>query len=124
MIKLIANTNTRSHSLRAIRKLKERQQAIAATTTVTTTPTTQIKRKSKDLLNEAAKALIHDLKKNDKSLKNNDDCNDENEFDLFGKTIACQLKKLPIIDAIELQTEIQQLILQRRLIFLQNKNSS
>lgn len=41
--------------------------------------------------------------------------NEEDEFDLFGKTIALQLKKMPLDIAIYLQENIQSLINQERL---------
>lgn len=41
--------------------------------------------------------------------------NDDNEFDLFGKSVALQLKKMPLIVSLNLQQEIQSLICKRRI---------
>jgi hypothetical protein len=38
---------------------------------------------------------------------------EENEFDVYGRSIASQLKKLPLQDALELQIQIQTVIAQR-----------
>jgi hypothetical protein len=40
---------------------------------------------------------------------------EENEFDVFGRSVASQFEKLPLQDASELQIQIQTMIAQRRL---------
>lgn len=42
----------------------------------------------------------------------------QDEFDAFGLSIAAQLRSLPMMDAVELQMEIQQLITSKRLLIL------
>lgn len=45
----------------------------------------------------------------------------ENEFDIFGKSVAVQLNRLPIGLAIELQQEIQCMITEKRLHYLRRR---
>lgn len=46
------------------------------------------------------------------------------EFDAFGWSVAAQLKSLPLIDALELQLQIQQLITEERLKRIRNELSN
>jgi hypothetical protein len=64
-----------------------------------------VQRKDDVPLNNAAKALqqISSIVK------------EENEFDVFGRSVASQLKKMPLQDASEFQFQIQTMIAQRRL---------
>jgi hypothetical protein len=47
---------------------------------------------------------------------------EENEFEFFGKTIACMLKKLPEIIALESMAHIQSYLVQKRLEAIGNQN--
>ncbi|XP_030762475.1 uncharacterized protein LOC115887245 [Sitophilus oryzae] len=44
---------------------------------------------------------------------------EQSEFDIFGQSVASQLKSLPLKEALELQLELQQIITEKRLILLQ-----
>ncbi|CAG9838945.1 unnamed protein product [Diabrotica balteata] len=46
------------------------------------------------------------------------------EFEAFGSSVAAQLRALPIIDALELQMELQQLITQKRIKLLRKTPSA
>lgn len=48
----------------------------------------------------------------------------ENEFDVYGKHVAIQLKQLPLQDALQLQVEIQYLLTKARLQSINNSISN
>jgi len=48
----------------------------------------------------------------------------ETEFTLFGKQVGLQLEKLPLTEALKLQSEIQQLLTTARLASMNDPNSS
>lgn len=65
-------------------------------------------------INQAVKEL--------KDLKNEINYENENEFDIFGKHVAAQLKKLPLEQALIAQDRIQSFLTQSRLQALRQNN--
>ncbi|KAL1140552.1 hypothetical protein AAG570_000482 [Ranatra chinensis] len=47
---------------------------------------------------------------------------DQDEFEAFAKSIACQMRQLPLELAVELQADIQSIISQKRLIVLRHQS--
>lgn len=63
--------------------------------------------------------IVHDITtaidKLDKVVQSNNKNETENEFDIFGKHVAVQLKQMPLYDAIICQEQIQTVLRQKRL---------
>lgn len=68
----------------------------------------------------STESAIQDLREISRKL---DEKPEENEFDFFGKTIACILKKLPETLAVETMAHIQSYLAQQRLKGTVNQNS-
>lgn len=47
----------------------------------------------------------------------------ENEFDIFGKSVAAQLKQFPLLEAIECQKKIQDILFTQRIFLLRKETS-
>lgn len=80
-----------------------------------------IKRRKRDKddedLSEQIRGAVKDLKNITTLLSNNDD-----EFDLFGKIVALQLKKMSLCTALEVQAKIQNLLSQHRISDIQKEH--
>lgn len=48
---------------------------------------------------------------------------EENEFDIFGKSVAAQLKQFPLLEAIECQKKIQDILFTQRILLLREEAS-
>lgn len=48
---------------------------------------------------------------------------EENEFDIFGKSVAAQLKQFPLLEAIECQKKIQDILFTQRILLLRKEAS-
>lgn len=68
--------------------------------------------------------LIHDISKAinklDEVVKTNNTNYPENEFDIFGKLVATQLKQMPLFDALTCQDQIQTLLRKKRFELLEH----
>lgn len=49
---------------------------------------------------------------------------EENEFDIFGKSVAVQLKQFPLLEAIECQKKIQNILFMQRILLFRKETCS
>lgn len=82
-------------------------------------PPTKRRKRDKDdeNLNDQIRGAVKDLKNVTSLLSNNDD-----EFDLFGKIVALQLKKMSLCTALEVQAKVQNLLSQHRISDIQKEH--